>query len=324
MKIFERLVLLFYLTIFLIAYSFVNLLSGDSYVFPSSLRGTESTDAIRDEMELLRFARNGREVTYSESKRETLKTDSKNANKKNQKFSIERKAEAASSIDTGDDFCLNVPVFLYHHIEPMNKAIKDGHSQLTVDSTVFEEQVKYLIKNGYRTISADELVNALINSQPLSGRPVVITVDDGYDDNYEYAYQISKSYNVILNLMIPTGLIGTNGYLTWDNLREMKDSRLVFLYNHTLSHFSLPSGDDKTAEIEILAAQIQLQRNLGITPRIFSYPYGSSNERDINILKKNGFLGAFSTRHSFTQCKEKIFNLKRNHIGNAPLSYYGL
>lgn len=294
---YERFVLVFFLAIFLLVYNFVYLLINETYVFSSETLYKNLSEKSKTSVIAIRQS-------------STLKNPDTN--------------KMVDRSDNKNDFCLNVPVLLYHHIEPMDKAIKNGYSQLTVDSTVFEEQVEYLIDKGYRTISADELINALINSQSLSGRPVVITIDDGYNDNYEYAYQIAKNYRIVLNLMIPTGLIGTNGYLTWNNLKEMKNSGLIFLYNHTLSHFALPLGDAKTAETEILAAQIQLKKNLGINPRIFTYPYGSSNERDINILKRNGFLGAFSTQHSFTQCKEKIFNLKRNHIGNAPLSYYGL
>ncbi len=56
------------------------------------------------------------------------------------------------------DYCLNVPVLLYHHIQPMRIAASLGHAQLTVGSDYFDMQMAYLVANKYHPISADELV----------------------------------------------------------------------------------------------------------------------------------------------------------------------
>lgn len=223
-----------------------------------------------------------------------------------------------------NSFCLNVSVLMYHHIEPIDKAKSEGHAQLTVDSGVFDQQMKYLVDNGYRTISAGDLADALIKHTGIPGKPIIITIDDGYSDNYYYAFPIAKKYNIILNLMIPTGLIGNNGYMTWDNLKEMNGSGLVYMYDHTWSHYSLPIGNDIKDEEEIMTAKKQLEENLGKEVKIFAYPYGSYDLRIINILKKNGFIAAFSTIPSTYQCESDIYTLKRTRIGNSSLPFYGL
>jgi peptidoglycan/xylan/chitin deacetylase (PgdA/CDA1 family) len=221
-------------------------------------------------------------------------------------------------------FCLRVPVIFYHHIEPIDAAKIAGHASLTVDSGMFDSQMKYLFDRGYHSISAEELVNALRNKSQITGKPIVVTIDDGYSDNYTYAYPIAQKYNIILNLMIPTGLIENPGYLTWNNLREMTGSGLVYAYDHTWSHFSMPRGDVTKEETEIVTAKIQLEEHLGKPVTIFSYPYGASNNQSISLLTKNGFTGAFTTIPSFYQCDSIIYQLHRNRIGNAPLSSFGL
>jgi len=220
-------------------------------------------------------------------------------------------------------FCLTVPVLLYHHVEPYSLAKKEGHDKLTVDVNYFDKQMQYLAEHGYKSITAEELANAIVSHNNL-GKAVVVTLDDGYMDTYTYAYPIAKKYKILLNLMIPTGLLNNPGYMTWDNLKEMVNSGTAFAYDHTWSHYSLPRSDEKKEEMEIMTAKNQLEQNLGKPVRIFTYPYGSSNQQVVNILRRNGFVAAFSTIPGFYQCDSFIFNLHRNRIGNAPLPSYGL
>lgn len=221
-------------------------------------------------------------------------------------------------------YCLNVPVLLYHHIKPIQEAQKAGHEKLTIDNAVFESHMAYLKNSGYTSISAQQLVDGLRNKTPLPQKSVVVTIDDGYSDVYTYAYPIAQKYGMILNLMVSTGLIGNNGYFTWDQLREMINSGSTHVYNHTWSHASLASLPKEKIEYEILTAQQQLKDSLGKAENIFTYPYGSLNDTVINILKSNGFIGAFSTISGFSQCDSYIMSLHRTHVGNVSLSTYGL
>ncbi len=221
-------------------------------------------------------------------------------------------------------FCLNVPVLIYHHIKPLDQAKKEGYESLAVGPEYFESQMKYLVDQGYTTIKAENLVNALINGQGIPGKPVVVTFDDGYDDIYLYAYPIAKKYNITLNLMVATGLLENSGYLTWSSLKEMTDSGLAAVYNHTWSHYPLASGDENKITIETQTAQKQLEDHLDNVAKIITYPYDSYNGRIITIMSNEGFIAGFSTEAGFFQCNSFIMNLHRNRIGNAPLSAYGL
>lgn len=222
-----------------------------------------------------------------------------------------------------EDFCLNVPVLLYHHIQPLAEAAQLGHSQLTVDSNYFDEQMAYLAASGYHSLSADELTDALIHHRVLPDKSILVTFDDGYDDNYTYAFQILKKHNIAGNFMIATGLIENKGYMTWDNLKEMAGNPLMHIYNHTWSHVSLDGAGKDKIEFEIATANKQLEENLGKNVGIFTYPYGSFNQLVIGVLREHGFRSAFSTINGTTQCESYIFALRRTHIGNAPLASYG-
>jgi peptidoglycan/xylan/chitin deacetylase (PgdA/CDA1 family) len=222
------------------------------------------------------------------------------------------------------EYCLNVPVLMYHHIQPYNLAKERGQTSLTVDNEVFDQQMAYLASSGYTAISAEQLINALLTKTGLPGKPIVITMDDGYKDNFEYAYPIIQKYGLTANIMIPTGLMENSGWLTWSDLKTMVDSGRFFAYDHTWSHTSLVGLPDDKIQTEIMTAKKQLEEHLGRSITVFTYPYGSQNSRVINVLANNGFSGAFSTIGGSYQCNSFIMALHRTRIGNGPLSSYGL
>ena len=221
-------------------------------------------------------------------------------------------------------FCLNIPVLLYHHVQPQAQAVEKGQTSLSVDNGVFDQQIAYLISSGYTTITAKTLVDALRNKTQLPPKSILVTLDDGYKDNFDYAYPIVQKYRIKVNLLIPTGLLGGSNYMSWDQLREMKNSGLIYLIDHSWSHYSVNYGSADKIKYEINTARQQLQDNTGQTVDIFGYPYGEFNDLDVSILQQEGFVGAFSTIPGHWQCDSFIMALHRTRIGNAPLSYYGL
>ncbi len=230
------------------------------------------------------------------------------------------KAEAA---DQKSEFCLFVPVLFYHHVEPLSEAQLSGHAQFTVDSAVFESQMKYLKENGYMTVSIDTVVDAIHNKKSLSQKAVALTFDDGYADMYDYAYPVLKKFGFIGNFAIPTGLIGQDGYMNWEQLTEIARDPNMHIYNHTVSHADLLHNSSYT-ENEIAGAQSDIQTRLGLRSNIFFYPYGSFNDRVISALRNKGYIAAFSTLPGTLHCESSLMQLSRTRIGNAPLSLYGL
>ncbi|MGH7203070.1 MAG: polysaccharide deacetylase family protein [Candidatus Levyibacteriota bacterium] len=232
-------------------------------------------------------------------------------------------AAAALTPSYSDDYCLNVPVIMYHHIEPLDIATQLGHEPLTVDSGIFENQVKYLVDHKYQTITLEDLITALRNHGTLPEKSVVITVDDGYIDDYTYGFMMAKKYHIIMNFMIPTGLIGQPDYMTWDHLKEMATSPYAKIYNHTTSHAALGLIDQDKIIQEVTNANQELQKNLGIKNDIVVYPYGSYSDMAIDTLKQLGMVAAVSTDPGTNECTSNIMKLPRVRVGNAPLSDYG-
>lgn len=222
-------------------------------------------------------------------------------------------------------FCLRVPVLTYHHIQPQAAAVQLKQTSLSVDNGTFDQQMAYLAGQGYTAISALDLVEALKNHTGLPGKSVVITMDDGYADNDTYALPVLKKYNLKANLMLATGLVGSNpDMLTWSQVQDMKNSGLYYFTNHTWSHYPVTNGPQSKIESEIDTAAGQIKQYIGQDVNIFTYPYGSFNGNAIQTLQRKGYVGGFSTIPGQYQCDSFIMTLHRTRIGNSPLSAYGL
>lgn len=220
-------------------------------------------------------------------------------------------------------YCLNVPVLFYHHIQPQADAIANKQTSKSVDNGMFDRQMAYLNQRGYMTISALELVNALKNHASIPPNSVIVTLDDGYIDQYIYALPIARKYNIKLNLLIASGLLNNSGYMNWGEVNEIKNSG-GYIIDHTWSHYSLPAGSIDKIKYEVETGRSQIESYTGQKVDVFAYPYGSFDNRSIQVLNDDGFLGAFSTLPGTYQCDSFIFTLHRTRIGNAPLSAYGL
>ena len=116
---------------------------------------------------------------------------------------------------------------------------------LAVRPEDFDHQMKYLRDNGYHTISPDELYEALAGSGNLPENPVMITFDDGYEDNYTNAYPILKKYGFKATIFVVTGFLDKHkkGYLSWDEAREMNKNG-INIESHTVNHRSMTDLTD--------------------------------------------------------------------------------
>lgn len=223
-----------------------------------------------------------------------------------------------------EGYCLNVPVILYHHIQPMAEAKTKGQQDWTIDSEIFDSQMAYLSTKGYNTISAGQLANALITKSGIPTKPIVITVDDGYSDFYTYAYPILQKYNLVASLAIPAGRVGDSKHMNWDQLNQMVGSGKIFIYSHTFTHANLTKVSNEKAQYEVLMAKRQLQQFLGKTSNVFFYPYGAVNNNAIAVLSANDYQVGYTTKPGSVQCDSFLMKLHRIEIGSSSLASYGL
>lgn len=219
--------------------------------------------------------------------------------------------------------CVTLPVLMYHHIQPSSEATAKKQTNLTVFDDVFDKQISTLKEKGYNFITPLDLISFFDNKTPLPSKSILITIDDGYADNFNYAFATLKKYNAKATIFLATGLMENTDYLTWSQIKEMKDSGLVYFGNHTWSHKNVATKED-TIRYEIGTANTQLEERGLDNMKVFAYPYGTTSKRDEKILAEMGFKLAFTTVSGRTQCAQKRYALQRTRVGNSFISNYGL
>jgi len=219
--------------------------------------------------------------------------------------------------------CRYTPILMYHHLLPSEEAKKNLAEKLNVPPDIFEKQLDYLAKKGYQTIFLSELMDGLKNGS-LPKKPIVLTFDDGYAEIYQNLFPKLKNYNFKATLFIITQAVGGERYLTWEQLKEMSQSGLVEIGDHTLSHPSLPAESEEQEKDQILSAKNILEQRLEIKVQVFAYPYGSFNPTAEKILKEGDFLAAVTTSRGKPVCLNLPYELPRIRIGAASLDQYGI
>lgn len=191
---------------------------------------------------------------------------------------------------------LRVPVLMYHYISVPPEDADVYRTDLSVEPAVFAEQMAYLAANGYTTIDFYELAQAISDKIDLPPKPVILTFDDGYADNYANAFPILQQYGFTGTFFVVTEFIdrGYEGYMTWEMVQEMAAAGHRF-EPHSRNHPDLRDRDRDFLIWQMLGPQETLAHHLGYTPRFFSYPSGRYDDAAAGMLNELGFWGAVTT-----------------------------
>ena len=180
-------------------------------------------------------------------------------------------------------------VLVYHSIRPWYIGMSDGTKLYTVRPESFEAQLKYLCDSGYSIISLDDLVSSSENKLPLPPNPVVLTFDDGWKNQYTYAFPIIKKYNATATFFIFTNGQGHSSYLSWDQLREMSNAGMT-IGSHSKSHPYLTRMTNKEQLVkEVIGSKEAIESEIGKQVTAFAYPFGLYSETLVSLLKESGY-----------------------------------
>lgn len=198
----------------------------------------------------------------------------------------------------------DIPILNYHKIDYLYHALSLSPQQ-------FEEQMAYLHDQGFNTITPDQLMDHLNHGKPLPEKPILITFDDGYLDNYTNAYPIMKKYGFTGTIFVVTSFIGVDErFMNWGQVREMKKNGFVF-GSHTVSHAALTKVTREQALEELTLSRKDMEKELGTKPRYFAYPTGAYNKQIEELVKQSGYKAAFTIRYGQAGVESNPYALER-------------
>lgn len=206
-----------------------------------------------------------------------------------------------------------VPMLSYHMINSLPETY-------SIDPGEFEHHMKYLAEQGYTAISLQQLFLARNHQWALPAKPVIITFDDGYQDNYQNALPIMEKYGMRGTVFIITDSVGKPNYLSWDEIRVMQQ-RNTEIGSHTLTHVKLKELSYADQLKEMAGSKKILEKQLGKPAEFLAYPYGSYNDSVTKALQEAGYLGACSGKVGLNDNVTNPYALKRISI---PRPKYGM
>lgn len=222
------------------------------------------------------------------------------------------------AVKSPQELTIDLPILTYHYfrVVPNPEQDKVGVG-LSVSPNLFREQLIYLRDKGYSPIDFHQLDLALKGESFLPPKPVILTVDDGYQDFYTSGLPIIKEFNFPITLFMVAGFVdrADGRYLTSQQLKEIEQSGLVKIGVHGYSHFNLTNSKVNLKK-EIAEAKESLENLLGHELDLFAYPYGRYNDQVIERVKQAGFRLAASTDKGLTHSPSFRFRLKRNRVGS--------
>ena len=222
---------------------------------------------------------------------------------------------------------LEIPVLMYHHISNLDgvAATDTTGIGLRVSPKVFEAQMEYLVAKKYNTVTSEDIYNHQYRGLVLPTKPILLTFDDGYKDNYQNAYPVLKKHKLIGEFALITNVIGEGAYMSWDEATEMKRGGMAFS-SHSYFHCYLagvdsvatktngvktyvptPKGTPDTIQSycpnigfggvldfnqvnnELKKSKETIETKLGVKVFGIVYPYGNYNIEVMKLAQSNGY-----------------------------------
>jgi len=213
-------------------------------------------------------------------------------------------------------FKRSIPVLMYHHVSPVG-------TELTITPELFEDQLKSLQTQGWKTLSGDEFLSCM-QSKTLPRKVLLLTFDDGFADNYVYAYPLLKKYGMRAMLFVTASLIqdsivsrenfmprthreawplaatdrGPEVMCTWAELQEMEESRVFEMQAHGMTHETPAMVKDKRyeeLEKDLSEGKKELEQKLSKEVAHLAWPKGIYDKRAMDIALRIGFRAVYTT-----------------------------
>ncbi|MFH0764441.1 MAG: polysaccharide deacetylase family protein [Candidatus Omnitrophota bacterium] len=205
-----------------------------------------------------------------------------------------------------------VPVLMYHSID-----YNDRVTKLSLSPESFRRQMEFLHKRRYNVLPLEKIIPYIEKKKKVPPGTVAITFDDGYYNNYKYAYPVLKKYNLPATIFVIVNKVGAPGYLNWKEIKEMSDSGIITIGSHTMNHLWLPDVAPRVLEKEVKESKEILEKRLGKDVKLFCYPIGAHDKKVEKAVEDAGYACAVATNPGRFKPTDDIYAIKRVRISRT-------
>ncbi len=210
---------------------------------------------------------------------------------------------------------LDLPILVYHIVRPSYPDDSASVRAIAQTPETFDAQMTYLKENGYHIVTFANLEEYYQNKKPLPSNPIILSFDDGWKDQFIYAFPILKKHGYIATFFVFTNSIDHKSFFSLDQLKEMLAAGMN-IGSHSRTHpylTQIANQDDLWREIS--GSKKTLEDLLGIRIHEFAYPFGQYNDAIVAMAKKAGYRSARGDYFTGVQSADRLFELSAL---NAP------
>lgn len=184
-----------------------------------------------------------------------------------------------------------------------------GNKSLFVSVSEFDKYMKFIKENEFTPIWFSDLDRGEYFKKPL-----LITFDDGYENNFTDAYPILVKYNIKATIFLPSNIIGLPKCLNKEQILKM--SNLVEIQSHSLNHPSLVSLDKENITKQLIESKKSIEEITKKDVIAFAYPYGDYNLEIMDEVKKYYQYGVATWRYHTDDKKYENYQITRVGVYN--------
>ena len=174
---------------------------------------------------------------------------------------------------------MGILTLMYHRFD------EKKYPSTNIQMNIFKEQIKIIKSLNYNFYDPGDFEK---NFQiPKDEKKILITIDDAFSSFYESAWPYLKNNQIPFILFVSTEAIGKNGYMNWQQIKEIEKEPNVYIGNHSHSHDYLVNFKKEDFVDDINKANKIFINNLGYNPIFFSYPFGEYSEYIKKYISKN-------------------------------------
>ncbi len=209
----------------------------------------------------------------------------------------------------------DAPILMYHYISTAPSAQDRIRYGLSVPPEMFEAQLKLLHDNGFTTITLRQLYEYLAIGTPLPEKPIILTFDDGYNDNYTNAFPILLKYDMLGTFLVLTGPAddGDPAYLTWDMIQEMSQAGMD-IQLHSRDHLDMRNRSYDWLVFQIIGGRQSIEGHTGKPVIFMAYPSGKYDATVQRFLRDTNFWAAVTTAFGSRHVLKDAMNWDRVRI----------
>lgn len=203
-------------------------------------------------------------------------------------------------------FTLHVPIIVYHSVRPHIPHESRLQDEFDITPELLAQQLQYLRDNGIKTITPEELAEELRAHQATTTKQVILTFDDGWRNQFTYAFPVLQNYHAKAVFYIYTNPISrAKHYMTWEEVRQLHDAGFT-IGSHTITHPYLSQLSNAELEHEVADSKHILESMLQIPITDFASPFGYSDDRTEAAIRAAGYTTARTLYLGSTQSSDSL------------------